>query len=113
MKTRQKGRRAVNKAIDYLETEEWLVADVEKTGKFVKIKDMYGLFDLACIKEDGGVMYVQVTSSRPHTHKRYIEFSKKYRKTHITFVQMVWINYKGFIVHTYDNGTKTRRKLGW
>ena len=40
---KNKGNRTINKAILYLETLGYRVANVEKTGKFERTKDLFGL----------------------------------------------------------------------
>lgn len=109
--TRAKGNRNQNKCITFLEKQGCLVDVVEKKGKFIKQKDMFSLFDLVSVHRDGGVCFVQVTSTRPHTHKPYLEFSKEFHKTGVIITQFVWINYKGFKVFTYKNGEKIVEKV--
>ena len=110
--TRVKGNKAVRKAIELLEKNGWLVAKTELGGKFTKEKDMFGLFDLHCIRPTYSA-YIQVTCNRPHTHKPYLEFSEKYGSQNPTriFEQMVWMDRKGFKVYTYDKGKKRVTKL--
>ena len=110
MKTRAKGRRAVNKCIKRLEDIGCTVAEVERGGKFIKEKDAFGLFDLLSLHQDGGVCLIQVTSTKPHVHYHYEDFSRKFHKTGIVMQQWVWINYKGFKVFTYKKGEKTVEK---
>jgi len=103
--TRRKGNRNQLKAIKSLEEEGYEVAKVEQKGKFVPIKDMFGLFDLVAINPSN-IMFVQVTSNRPHTHKEYLEFSKKYTNPDPLIIQMVWVDRKGWKVFDYSNGKK-------
>ena len=79
---------------------------VEKTGKFAKVKDLYGLYDLIAITKKE-VMFVQVTSNRPHTHKKYLGFSEMF--PNITHKQFVWIDRKGWKIFTYRKGKKIVR----
>mgnify|MGYP001562519195 CR=1 FL=1 len=109
MKTRVKGNRIRRKCIEYLEKTGWLVDVVEKTGKFVKVKDLFGLFDLIAIKE-GAVIFIQVTSNTPHNHHKLKEFRKK----HSIFIeQFVWKDRKGFDIYLYYSNKKWERfKIG-
>jgi len=110
MKTRTKGNRLVNKCKKTLCDAGCQVAIVERTGKFVKEKDAFGLFDLLALHWDGGVCLIQVTGKQPHTHRKYEEFSRKFKKTGIVFQQWCWIPYKGFKVFTYKRGEKEHEK---
>ena len=40
-----KGWRTVRKGRDKLETDNWVTADVENKGRFLKKKDLFGLFE--------------------------------------------------------------------
>jgi len=108
--TRAKGNRNQRNAIKILEDQGWWVAKVEVGGKFVKEKDMYGLFDISAIKETE-CLWIQITTNTPHTHKNYIEFSKKYKIPGITYKQMVYYDRKGWKIFTYKNGLKTTEDL--
>ena len=99
VKSRQKGNRTQLKAIRYLEDAGFLVNKVEVGGRFEKVKDLFGLFDLCAIRTHD-LFLVQVTSNTPHTHKKYLEFSKNYDLDQVTFAQFVW----------YDKPKKPR---GW
>ena len=103
MNTRIKGNRIQRKCIELLEDEGFLVDKVEKTGKFQKQKDLFGLFDLIAIKPDV-VRLVQVTCNRPHTHKEYLEFSKHYPIA--SCYQYVWLDRKGWKTFWYVGGKK-------
>ena len=69
MRTRQKGTRIRKKCRDMFETHGWTVDVVEKTGKFNKETDLFGLFDLCCVRGHN-VAFIQVTCTNPHTHKK-------------------------------------------
>lgn len=101
--SRNKGNRNQRKAIEYFESSGYLVSKAERTGKFEKEKDLFGLFDLACIKK-GEMLLVQVTTNRPHTHKFYKEFSKKYHNNGVEFWQIVWYDRKGWRKFLYKLG---------
>jgi hypothetical protein len=104
--SRAKGNRARRKSIELLEGCGYKVAIVERTGKFIKIKDMFGLFDLVAIlhpeKYRDEVQFVQVTCNKPHSHKAYKQFSKDY--PHIDVVQHVWMDGGKLKYFDYENG---------
>lgn len=109
--SKAKGNRNQLKVIKRLETAGWFVSKVEQGGKFTKQKDCFGLFDLVAVKPIVGVLFIQVTSNRPHTHKNYIKFSKKYPFEQVGYRQYVWYDRKGFKVWDYTNGKKTKYDL--
>ena len=84
--TRAKGNRNRRKTITALEKDGYKVAVVERTGRFIKEKDMFGLFDLLAINEYGQIKFVQVSTNKPHTHKPFKEFRNKYGKTYNVFI---------------------------
>ena len=51
MNTRAKGNRARRNAIEQLQRDGFEVAIVERTGKFIKDKDAFGIGDLLAISE--------------------------------------------------------------
>ena len=79
--SRAKGNRSRLKVISMLEGCGWNVAVVERTGRFIRIKDMFELFDLVAITEYvhyASPLFVQVATNTPHTHKKFKEFAEKY-----------------------------------
>lgn len=108
--TKAKGNKVQRTAIKKLEKEGWLVAKVEVGGKFVKEKDMFGLFDIVSIKPTQ-CLFTQITTNTPHIHKDYINFSKKYKIPGIKITQMVWYDRKGWKIFTYEKGKKTVEDL--
>lgn len=99
---RQKGSRIQAKLVKLLEASEYYVAVVERKGKFIKVKDMYGLFDLLAINESGDVLFVQVTCNRPHTHYLYQNFAKKFCRVKVEIRQYVHYDRKGFRMYKYN-----------
>jgi len=93
MNLKQKGNRNRLKAIKYFESYGYDVAVVERTGRHIKVKDMYGLFDLVAIRKDL-CLFIQVASNRPHVHKAFEEYSLRYVFRSIKFIQIVWIDRK-------------------
>ena len=108
MKTRVKGNRIQLKAINELTIQGWLVGKTERTGKFIKIKDLFGLADLIAIKPNK-VKFVQCTCNRPHTHLPYKVFALQYCGSCIQLEQWVWVDRKGWLLYEYlNNGGYTR-----
>jgi len=120
---RQKGTRNENKCKELLEEQGWLVDKVEKKGKFLKNKDLFGLFDLIAIGHNRSKLYhptvyyvdvnfVQVTTNKPHTLKPYIEFAQKWVCLNIHVTMYVWIDRRGFILYDFkSDGSYSRTKL--
>jgi len=111
MNTRQKGTRTRTKCKELLKTMGWLIDVVEKTGKFNKETDMFGLFDLHSINEDGFVNYIQVTCNRNHPHKKYQAFADKYGKPNIMVQQYVWIDRGGWVLFDYKPYKKYSKEI--
>jgi hypothetical protein len=110
MKTKVKGWTNRRKAIEQLEKAGYLVDTVEKTSKFAKQKDLFGLFDIFALKK-GNAVLVQITSNRPHFHKPYQEFSKNYGNNGIEYWQWVWYDRKGWVKWEYRFGGKIKYDL--
>ena len=107
---RIKGNRARRRCIEYLESKGWKVGIVERTGKFIKEKDLFGLFDLVAVKETMSAMFIQVASNKPHTHKKLSQFKIKFYNQSIR--QYVWIDNKGFNVYVYlSDGKWIKNKI--
>ena len=77
MNTRAKGNRARLTVKRYLESQGYLVSVVELTGRWIPVKDLYGLFDLMAVR-CGDVHFIQVTSNQPHSHSAFERFVEKY-----------------------------------
>jgi len=104
MNYRTRGNRIQRKLILLLQQDGFMVSKVEQTGIYTKETDMWGLFDLACIREDKLLM-VQVTAGKsPHVHKGYKEFSLKYDLPSLHYQQWWWIPRVGWKVFEYASG---------
>lgn len=104
---RAKGNRNQLKLIKSLEKAGYLVDKVEKTGKFTKVKDLFGLFDLIGIHEiKSSIIFAQATSNKPHPHKKYLRFSEVYDHVDILICQVVFRDYKQPKVFVYVDGKK-------
>ena len=108
-KTRAKGNRARLELVKNFEAHGYDVAIVERTGRFIKIKDAFGLFDL-CVWRGDEVAFVQVTCNRPHSHKSYKEFSKTHHNAHV--LQFVKIDGGTWDAYSYDDGLQTKELQG-
>lgn len=100
-----KGNRVKLLGIKEFEKSGYLVSSSEKSGRYQKQKDLFGLFDFVAIREDE-VCFVQITCNKPHSHKLYLEFSLKYQLTDAHFIQGVWHDRDGWVWFNYVNGTK-------
>ncbi len=98
--TKAKGNRIQRKLIEELESYGWLVDKVEKTGRFVKQKDLFGLFDLISIKKHK-IQFIQVTCNKPHKHTPYSAFAKQFGHHRLDILQYVWYDRKGWVIHKY------------
>lgn len=104
--TRNKGNRNQRKAITELEEDGWLVGVVERTGKFIKEKDLFGLFDILALKE-GFIRMIQIkTNSTGGMLKRIKSFSNEHDHNKLSSELWVWKDYKGWI--KYGKGKKGR-----
>lgn len=77
MNTRAKGNKARREVIAYYKRNGGDAAICERTGKFIKEKDLFGLFDLVAYDSLGDVWFIQVTCNKPHSHKKHQEFANK------------------------------------
>ena len=90
----------------------WLVGDVEKSGRMIKVKDLFGLFDLHAVRKGLGrliepeSLYVQVTRTTPHPHKAIQEWTDMYAAKTTIVEQWVWIARKGWKKYNYKPGEK-------
>ena len=107
---RAKGSRIEKKCIDEITSLGYLVDRVEKKGKFLKAKDLFGLFDIVCIKR-GEVIFVQVTCNKQHTHTLYQDFSRTYHNNSLKIQQWIYYDHKGWVVFDYVLGTKLKRDM--
>ncbi len=103
--TKAIGWRNMDKCRKRMQFAGYLVDTVEKTGRFCKQKDLFGLFDLFCIKK-GSAVLIQITTNKNHGHKPYLQFSKDYHNNGIEFQQWVWYNRRGWRMFNYRMGMK-------
>lgn len=109
VKTRQKGNKARLEVIKYLESRGYKVAIVERTGRFIKEKDMFGLYDLVAVHSVKiGQLFIQISSNVPHTHRNFCDFTMNY-KTNAACLQFTKLDNKGWNVWFYSVGTKSKK----
>jgi hypothetical protein len=114
VQTRRKGNRNRLKAINVLKENGWEVDVVEKVGKWISPKDMFSIFDLCCIKKFNvnepyikypvQIAFIQIATGKPHSHKPFIDFSKKYYDPRFLIAQIVFKDRKEPIQIMYING---------
>lgn len=99
--TRAKGNKAVRRAIELHNVHGYDVARVERTGKFIKEKDCFGIGDILILHPTALPCMAQVTCNKPHVHKPYIKFAMKYEM--IKCIQMVWVDRTGWKIYYYNH----------
>ena len=103
-----KGWRTVRKGRNKLEEDKWVTADVENKGRFIKEKDLFGLFDVIAIKA-GKTKLIQFKTNRMPSFKPYLKFAKDYPQFDVEI--WCWVNYKGWrIWKALKNGKKKKSK---
>lgn len=122
--TKTKGNVILKRIKDILEAEGWLVDKVEKTGKFVKHKDLFASyddefgFDQIAIR-NGTIILIQAKANCARGNEIFKAFAKEHAHARLRVEQWVWkkrcvkIN-AGFVIHKYlDDGqmvVEDRRK---
>ena len=76
-----------------LHRKQRYTATTEKTGKYIKTKDLYGLFDLIAIKPKRTKL-IQFKTNKQPTLKPFKNFANTYPQFEIEI--WVWIDYEGF-----------------
>ena len=104
---KQKGYRTVRKGREELEADGWYTESVEKTGKFVAQKDLFGLFDVVAIKP-GRTKLIQYKTNRIEGVKITQQFSKDYPQFECEI--WGWYNYKGWSKRCFIAGKKIEYK---
>jgi len=122
VKTRCKGNASVRKCEEILTSLGYITSIVERTGRFIKNKDMFsngedderglgfefGGFDLIAMKNGCKIKYIQVKTTNPATHKPYIQFRGKFDDVSVEIEQWTYKNMSntkkkrnGFVIHRY------------
>jgi hypothetical protein len=100
LNARRKGNQNVTRVMSLFFDMGYLVGDVEKTNRFAKVRDLYGLFDVVAVHPTKMPCFIQITSNKPHTHGPYLEFSRLY-SGHQNIVQIVYVDSLGFVGYVY------------
>ncbi len=105
-----KGARTVRKGRNELEVQGWLFDTVEKKGKFIKRKDLFGLFDAIAVK---GKYHKFIQFKTNLKGKKWMLPFEVYAKTHASKYNSVeiwnWFDHKGFIKVVYNGDKKQTR----
>ena len=94
--TRKKGTQNRTELKEALEGAGWLVAVVERTGKFTVDRDAFGLFDLLAIRR-GVCRLIQTTTNRNHGHGPYRTFAMEHANERVSVEQ--WVRHDGVNQH--------------
>ena len=76
-KTKIKGNKTQRDGIKLLEKAGWLCGKLELGGKFTKVKDLWGLWDVACIKGNY-IKFIQFKTNKPGVIHPYIKWAKEH-----------------------------------
>lgn len=111
MSSRQKGGRSRRKVERLFRKWGYLVANVEKSGKFVVEKDLFALsqgedyadkgFDSLALG-NGNIVFIQACSNTPKAQAFYRDFAKKYADGYIEVVVATVEDYYGIKLQWYE-----------
>lgn len=99
MSNRSKGQTRERMAQEMLERSGWLVYRVKGSTKFNRNVDIFGLFDLLCIRKQivgQERLWIQVKTRDKPPLEPYYEFKEKYCDDHDSVELWVWKKRKGF-----------------
>lgn len=113
MSTRAKGRRTLNKAKEYYESNGWKVDECELGGRYRKSRDLFSSedfpgFDLVAIKP-GRVRFIQVKTNTPAIQGPYKQFAKRYCGNKFSVECWTWYDRQGPVIHRYYKNGKVKR----
>lgn len=127
--SKSKGRRTVNKAIQHLTDEGYIVDEVELGGKFRESRDLFAGYCTLCFNKkckhktsyrfegfdlvalsSSKICLIQVKTNKPPTQKNYIAFAKKFASDVVKVIAMTWYDRKGWVIHTFNKNGKVNRK---
>ena len=83
-RSRAKGNATLRAGRKLLEAAGWQCSKVEQGGKFAKEKDLWGLWDLACIKGDH-IKFIQFKTNKPGVIHPYIKWAKEHRVPNVSW----------------------------
>lgn len=112
-KTRAKGYRTVSLGKQILATQGYIAANLEKTGKFAKEKDLFGLWDFLFIRGKEH-LFVQFKTNCKFGAKKfqkwvlpYIEFGKEHSSELVRYE--IWNKIDGKYFEVIDCATQQAR----
>lgn len=110
--SRAKGRKTVRKGKEILESLGWIFGELERRGKFITEKDLFGLFDNCAVKNKTW-LFIQFKTNRMPRLDEYIAFAKRHASEHVHIEIWVWYDRKGFKITRIDEdgNTTTRRNI--
>jgi hypothetical protein len=101
VKSRIKGNKIRRSALAYYQKQGYVCDVSEKTGRFVKVKDLLGIADIVAIRKDE-VLFIQcAANSHIHSHKVYCAWAKEFCGDHIRFQQFIWVDRIGEKIYEY------------
>lgn len=129
MSSKAKGRRTLNKAIDYLVKDGYIVDEVEQGGRFRKFKDLFAGYCVNCWKREEEccddpeifegfdliavklpvVKLIQVKTNQPPTQKNYKKFASSFAGSHLQIEAFTWYDRRGFVIHKFLSNGKVKR----
>lgn len=114
--SRVKGNRSRRKAIEYYEHLGWTIDVCERTGRFIKYKDLFAKinnhgFDLIGIKNNK-VILVQVKTNVLPNQGAYLDIASQFAGENVIIESYTWFDIKGPVVVTYNNnGTISKNDM--
>lgn len=109
-KSRQKGYRTVAKGRQWFEDRGYLFANLEKSGKFAKDKDLFGRWDCLAVKGKSHIFIQFKTNKKGQKWKDdYKKFGKKHGSRTVKYEIWNWFDRKGFVV-THCGGDENEEK---
>jgi len=105
MNSRAKGNRTVKKGRDILENGHWLFDTVEKTGRFTKIKDLFGLYDAIAVRGKY-IKFIQFKTNKQGQKWKipFKEWAKSHGSKYVSIEIWTWFDNKGFTIEVMENG---------
>jgi len=93
-----KGWRTVNKGKKELESKGWITDTVEKKGRYIQQKDLFGLFDLIAIKRNRTKL-IQFKTNRFPILKPYKLFARDFPQFEVEI--WCWKDRKGWKIKLF------------
>lgn len=104
-KSKLKGYRTCRAGREMLEQEGWIGRNLEKTGKFAKEKDLFGLWDFIFVR-NREILFIQYKTNESFGKKKprkwlapYIEWGKEHASELVRYEVWNHTDRKGFSVY--------------